>query len=85
MASNAEQLRHIVKVRNTLRDMNNIECTCSGFLLQQVGCMCGKLKNIAKVESELQSLLNALRVTAVDKDMFITNPDVRLDNTIGSK
>jgi len=73
MSSNAEQLRHIVEARNALQEANEVKCICSGFSLQYDGCMCAKAKGVAKAEKELQSAINALQVTAVDKDLLITN------------
>lgn len=73
MSNDTEQLRLIVEARNALRDMKNMKCTCSGFILQYDGCSCDKGDARKQAKEKLQSLIDGLQVASVDKDVLITN------------
>lgn len=73
--NNAEQLKRIVDARDALKDAVKSKCTCGGFSLQYDGCGCDKVKVVKRAGSELQSAIDALQITVVDKDVLITNEE----------
>ena len=55
-----EILKLIKEARDVLIKARNINCTCSGFVLQYEGCLCGASQKVIAAEKHLWRLIEQI-------------------------